>query len=78
MSASEFIEQLSTLPDAERQQTLRAILERLYPAETKSIERFMRRIEHPEIPEDVWEGFEEAEDGNGIEIRDEHFDNPPA
>jgi hypothetical protein len=77
MSTAEFIEELSTMPDAERQRMLREVLERLYPAETKSIERFMRRIEHPEIPEDVWEGFEEAEDGKGIEIRDEHFENPP-
>ena len=34
-------------------------------------------MEHPEVPEDVWESFEEAEDGRGIEMRDEHFANPP-
>ena len=30
------------------------------------------------MPEDGWEGFEEAEDGRGIEMLDEHFTNPPA
>jgi hypothetical protein len=34
-------------------------------------------MENPEVPEEVWESFEEAEDGKGIEIRDEHFVNPP-
>ncbi len=34
-------------------------------------------FEHPEVPEDVWEGFEEAEGGKGIETRDERFEHPP-
>ncbi len=44
----------------------------------EALERQLRRLAHPEVPEDVWTGFEEAEDGRGIEMRDEHFDQPPA
>jgi hypothetical protein len=29
------------------------------------------------VPEDVWIGFEEAEDGCGLEVRDGHFERPP-
>ena len=78
MSATEMIEELAAMPDDQRRHALKAILSRLYPAGEKNIERLLRRVEHPEVPEDVWEGFEQAEDGKGIEMRDEHFDHPPA
>ncbi len=78
MSATEMIDELTAMPEEMRHQTLKAILGRLYPEAKKTIDRMLRRIEHPEVPEDVWVGFEEAEDGNGIEVRDEHFTNPPA
>lgn len=78
MSTSEMIREFEGMPAEERHGVLRTLLARLYPRCEKSIERLLRRIEHPEVPEDVWEGFEEAEDGRGIEMRDEHFDNPPA
>jgi hypothetical protein len=77
MSATEMIAELSAMPEVERHETVIAILDRLYPAGQKNIERLLRRMQHPEVPEDVWEGFEEAEDGKGIEMRDEHFINPP-
>jgi hypothetical protein len=41
------------------------------------VERQVRRCAHPEAPEDVWIGFEEAEDGRGIEVREGHFERPP-
>ena len=72
------IDELATMPEEKRHEAVKAILARLYPSGGKVIERMLRRIEHPEVPEDVWEGFEEAEDGKGIEMRDEHFENPPA
>jgi hypothetical protein len=33
----------------------------------------LRGLENPDIPEDVWQGFEEYEDSKGIEMTDEHF-----
>ena len=78
MSATQIVEELEEMPAEARQQVVRSVLAKLYPRSAKTIERLLRRIEHPEVPEDVWEGFEEAEDGKGIEMRDEHFAQPPA
>jgi hypothetical protein len=77
MSTAEMLDRLSAMPAEERHQTLRSLLTGLYPESGKIIDRILRRIEHPEIPEDVWQGFEEAEDGKGIEIQDAHFSQPP-
>ena len=78
MSATQIVTELEEMPAEARGQVVRSVLAKLYPQSAKSIERLWRRIEHPEVPEDVWEGFEEAEDGKGIEMRDEHFAQPPA
>ncbi len=77
MTANMLEQELKTLPEAERAQIIHAALQDLSPAALKALERQLRRLAHPEVPEDVWTGFEEAEDGRGIEIRDKHFDQPP-
>jgi hypothetical protein len=77
MTASMLEHELKTLPEAERAKIIRAALQELSPDALKALERQLRRLAHPEVPEDVWTGFEEAEEGRGIEIRDEHFDHPP-
>jgi hypothetical protein len=77
MTASVLEQELKTLPEVERAQIIRAALRELSPTALKALERQLRRLAHPEVPEDVWTGFEEAEEGRGIEIRDEHFDQPP-
>jgi hypothetical protein len=69
--------ELKTLPETERARIIRRALQELSPPALKALERQLRRFAHPEVPEDVWIGFEEAEDGRGIEIRDEHFELPP-
>jgi len=69
--------ELKTLSEAERTRIIRGALQELSPAAIKALERQLRRFAHPEVPEDVWTGFEEAEDGRGIEVRDEHFEHPP-
>ncbi len=78
MSTTEMIDELAAMPEEKQRETVKAILARLYPEGQKTVERMLRRIENPDIPEDVWRGFEEAEDGMGIEICDEHFLKPPA
>ncbi len=72
------IDELTAMPEQERHETLKEILVRFYPEGQKIIDRMLRRMAHPEVPEDVWESFEEAEDGRGFEMRDEYFANPPA
>jgi hypothetical protein len=78
MTTTDFIAELEAMPGEKRRATVKTILGRLYPESQRAIDRMLRRMEHPEVPEDVWEGFEEAEDGRGIEMRDEHFTDPPA
>jgi hypothetical protein len=78
MSTAQIVNALEGMSAEERRQAVRSVLAKLYPGSAKTIERLLRRIEHPEVPEDVWEAFEEAEDGKGIEMRDEHFVRPPA
>jgi hypothetical protein len=78
MTASMLERELKTLPEVERAQVIRAALQEFSPDALKALERQLRRLAHPEVPEDVWTGFEEAEDGRGIEIQDKHFDQPPA
>jgi hypothetical protein len=68
--------ELKTLPEAERTRIIRGALQELSPGALNIVERQLRRFAHPEVPEDLWTGFEQAEDGQGIEVRDEHFDQP--
>jgi hypothetical protein len=68
MSAQEVLEQIEALPPAERTEVLKKTLARLCPNGGKAIERLLRRLENPDIPEDVWRGIEDAEDGRLIDM----------
>ena len=76
-SASEILKKLESLPRPERTRVAKRVLETLCP-ETKMVERLMRRIENPDIPEDVWRGIEDAEDGRTVEMETALRDQPPA
>ena len=60
MSAAQFVNELEEMPVEARQQVVRSVLAKLYPRSAKAIERLLRRIEHLEVPDDMWEGFEEV------------------
>jgi hypothetical protein len=77
MTATILERELKALPEGQRTKVIGAALRELSPKKLKTIERELRRLAHPEVPEDVWIGFEEAEDGAGMEIKDEHFAQPP-
>ena len=77
MTAATLEKELKALPEAERTKVISTALQELSPQTIKTLERRVRRLAHPEVPEDVWVGFEEADDGKGIEMKDEHFDKPP-
>lgn len=77
MSAAQIIKELEALPEAERSNVARRVLETLYPGRAKVMDRIMRRLEHPDVPEDFWEAVEEVEDDKAIEMRNEHFERPP-
>jgi len=71
------VHEIETLPQEQRTEAVKAVLKAAYHQSDKAIDRLLRRLEHPEMPDDVWEGIEEAEDGKATEMKDEHFDNPP-
>ncbi len=57
------MEQIEALPTAKQTEVLKKTMVRLCPGSTKTVERLLRRLENPDIPEDVWRGIEDAEDG---------------
>jgi hypothetical protein len=80
MSAAEIIRESQTLTQQEKIAVMRQWLAGFGRGDKQrvTIERLLRRLEHPEVSEEIWDGFEQCEDGNAIEIDDEHFVNPPA
>ena len=67
MSATEIVKELEALPRPERASVARRALETLC-RDRQTVERIMRRIENPDLPDDVWRGIEEAEDGQLIDL----------
>jgi hypothetical protein len=43
----------------------------------KAIERLLRRLQNPDIPEDVWIGFEDIEDGRVVDMETALNETPP-
>ena len=62
MSAAEVIAEIETLP----------------VAELVIIERAVRRLAHPDIPEEVWAGFEDYEAGRLVEMDTVLREEPPS
>ena len=79
MSATEIIRAAEALPPTEKLEVMRHWVAEFAddPKQRSTVERLLRRLENPDIPEDVWQGFEECEDSKGIEMSDEHFRTPP-
>ena len=77
MTAAILENALKSLPEAERTRIIHVALQQLSPPSLRALERQFRRLAHPEVPEDVWIGFEESEEGRGLVVQDEHFEHPP-
>ena len=76
MSATEFVKELESLPRTERANVAKRVLKTLCPNDT-TVERIMRRIENPDIPEDVWRGIEDAEDDRLVDMEVALNERPP-
>jgi hypothetical protein len=76
MSAQEVIEQLGMMARPDVENVARRALEALCKDE-RIVERAMRRALNPEIPEDVWRGIEEAEDGRLVDMETALMAKPP-
>ena len=77
MSATEILAELPSLTAAERAQIAGESLRQLDPALHKLIERKLRRLANPDIPEEIWEGLEDAEDGRFVDMEVVLSGEPP-
>lgn len=77
MSAAEVIAQIEALPEAERVEVATETIRRLEPLDLKIVERALRRLQHPEIPQSFWEGMEDVEDGRVVDMETALFEEPP-
>jgi hypothetical protein len=80
MTAIEVIRETQDLPPSEKVAVMRHWLEFLdgsSPAQRKTVERLLRRLENPDVPEDVWRGIEDAEDGRVVDMETALTQKPP-
>ena len=80
MTATEIIRESEKLPKAQKLQVIHHWLESINGedmARRKVIERLLRRLENPDIPEDVWRGIEDAEDGRLVDMETALTQKPP-
>ena len=54
-----------------------ALLGEYFGEHKKVIERLLRRLEHPEVPEDFWAGLEDIEDGRVADMEVALNERPP-
>lgn len=62
MSVQELIKEFKALPSEDR----------------SKVQKFFYELESSQIPDSFWRGLQEADEGKVMELREEHFDNPPA
>ena len=76
MSTVDILKEVEALPRPERAGVAKRILQTL-SGNPNVVERIMRRIENPDVPEDVWRGIEDAEDGRLVEMETALYQQPP-
>jgi hypothetical protein len=77
MNAAQVLAEILALPREEKLQVVGDTLRHLAPEDLKSAERLLRRVAHPDVPDEVWEGFEDCEDGRIVEMETALFTPPP-
>jgi len=77
MTEAQLLEALSTLPRPERAHILEETLRRLTRDERKPIERLIRRLQHPDVPEFFWQGVEDHEDDRTVDMETALREPPP-
>jgi len=77
MTAAQVIEEVRRLAPRERAEVVTATLSQLEPEARRIIERLLRRLQHPEIPESFWDGVEDHEDGRVVDMEAALHEIPP-
>ncbi len=78
MNAAQVLSEIAALTPGEKLKVLGDTLRQLGPEDLKAAERLLRRVAHPDVPEEVWEGFEQCEDGRTVEMEVALSAPPPA
>ena len=72
VTTTQIMQEIKALSPEEQRRLVTDAIEEVSAHENKEIatllHRVQRRLEHPEIPEDVWQGFEQAEDGKLVDL----------
>jgi hypothetical protein len=68
MTAEQVIEEVRRLPSRARAEVIAAALPQLDAEDRKEIERILRRLQHPDVPESFWSGVEDHEDGRTVDM----------
>jgi hypothetical protein len=68
---------LNALPAGERIEVFKKTLPAACPQNSKAVERLLRRLENPDVPEDVWRGIEDAEAGRLVDLETAPTEEPP-
>ncbi len=77
MTAAALAKELREVPELERGELIGAALRDIYSEGGQTPARLVRRLEHPDIPEDVWRGMEDAEDGRPVDMETAFSEPPP-
>jgi len=78
VTADQLIEEFKTLPSSERVRVAEKTVRELPAEDRKSIERLLRRLQHPDVPEDFWRGVEDHEDDRTVDMETALHETPPS
>ena len=80
MTATDIIREAENLPKAEKLQVIHHLLGAVNGGDTaqqKAVERLLRRLENPDIPEAMFRAMEDVEDGRTVDMETALHEKPP-
>jgi len=77
VTTAELIEEIKALSVTDRTRVVEEAIRHSTPETRKSIERLLRRLQHPDVPESFWQGVEDHEDGRTVDMETALRGTPP-
>ena len=77
MTAAQILQEFNTLPISEQAHVVEQTLRQLTAEDRKPIERLIRRLQHPDVPESFWEGVEDHEADRTVDMETALRETPP-
>jgi hypothetical protein len=78
MSTAEVLAEIKALPETERVKVAQETLRQLGADDLKTVERTLRRLAHPEVPDSFWDAAEDMESNRGVDMETALHEDPPA